>query len=61
MNTANNTDHSNYWQALQVRLQELAARYSELGIKPDSVANMRPDDLMGNCNFLNDYHAKNGG
>lgn len=48
------------WQALVVRSQELAARYSVLGIKPDSMALMRLDELIGNYNFLNSYHSQNG-
>lgn len=51
----------NYWQALQLRLLELVARYPMMGIKPDSVANMRPDEVEGNYNFLANHHTNNEG
>ena len=60
MNRDNNTDHSSYWQALQLRLHELVARYPMMGIKPDSVANMQANDVIGNYNFLANHHADNG-
>lgn len=47
-------------QHILEQAQALAARYSELGINPDSVATMRPDDLIGNYNFLNNYHVEKG-
>lgn len=56
----NNTDHSSYQQALQLRLHDLVARYPMMGIKPNDVANMRPDDLIGIYDFLNNHHANNG-
>jgi len=46
-------------QALQLRLYELAARYPIMGVTVDSVALMRPDELIGNYNFLSRHHAKN--
>jgi hypothetical protein len=52
-------NNSSYWQALQTRLCELAAHYPMMGIKPDSVALMLPDDLIGNYNFLSRHHAEN--
>jgi len=58
MNDKNNTDHSNDWQALQARLHELVARYPMMGISPDSVPMMRPDEVIGNYNFLTNHHAK---
>lgn len=48
------------WQSLVARSQELAARYSELGIKPDTLALMRLDELIRNYNFLKRFHAENG-
>lgn len=50
----------NNWQALQLRLYELIARYPVMGITANDVATMRPDNLIGSYNLLNDYHAKNG-
>lgn len=49
--------HNQYIHHLRlIKAQELAARYPELGIFPDSLIHLPYDDLYGTMRFLESHH-----